>query len=117
MLLCPWNYPHKNAGVDCHSLPQGIFPTQGLNPGLLQLQADSLPSEPLGKPQTSYIIYAYALLISAIVENIQPAEEISFIPGWLCNERSFGHFKPQVNILKFGNVTKLQFQSSRVTLH
>ena len=25
--------PGKNTGVDCHSLLQGIFPTQGLNPG------------------------------------------------------------------------------------
>ena len=25
----------KNTGVDCHSLLQGIFPTQGSNPGLL----------------------------------------------------------------------------------
>ena len=34
-LLCLWNSPGKNTGVDCHSLLQGIFPTQGLNPGLL----------------------------------------------------------------------------------
>ena len=27
-LLCPWNPPGKNAGVGCHFLPQGIFPTQ-----------------------------------------------------------------------------------------
>ena len=27
--------PGKNTGVDNHSLLQGIFPTQGLNPGLL----------------------------------------------------------------------------------
>ena len=26
--------PGKNAGVGCHALLQGIFPTQGLNPGL-----------------------------------------------------------------------------------
>ena len=26
--------PGKNTGVDCHALLQGIFPTQGLNPGL-----------------------------------------------------------------------------------
>ena len=32
---CPWDSPDKNTGVDCHSLPQRIFPTQGLNPGLL----------------------------------------------------------------------------------
>ena len=28
-LLCPWDSPGKNAGVGCHFLPQGIFPTQG----------------------------------------------------------------------------------------
>ena len=32
-LLCPWNSLGKNIGVHCHSLLQGIFPTQGLNPG------------------------------------------------------------------------------------
>ena len=26
--------PGKNTGVGCHALPQGIFPTQGSNPGL-----------------------------------------------------------------------------------
>ena len=34
-LLCPWNSPGKNTGVGCHSLLQGIFPTQGSNPCLL----------------------------------------------------------------------------------
>ena len=34
-LLCPWNSPGKNTGVGCHSLSQGIFPTEGSNPGLL----------------------------------------------------------------------------------
>ena len=32
---CPWNSPGQNTGVGSHSLLQGIFPTQGLNPGLL----------------------------------------------------------------------------------
>ena len=27
--------PHKNTGVGCHAFFQGIFPTQGLKPGLL----------------------------------------------------------------------------------
>ena len=27
------NYPGKHAGVRCHTLLQGIFPTQGSNPG------------------------------------------------------------------------------------
>ena len=31
---CPWDSPGKNAGVYCHALVQGIFLTQGSNPGL-----------------------------------------------------------------------------------
>ena len=34
-LLCPWDSPGKNTGVGCHSFLQGIFPTQGWNPCLL----------------------------------------------------------------------------------
>ena len=34
-LLRPWDSPGKNTGVGCHSLLQGIFPTQGPNLGLL----------------------------------------------------------------------------------
>ena len=30
-LLCPWDSPGKNTGVDCHFLLQGILPTQGSN--------------------------------------------------------------------------------------
>ena len=29
-----WNSLSQNTGVGCHTLLQGIFPTQGLNPGL-----------------------------------------------------------------------------------
>ena len=32
--LCPWDSPGKNTGVGCHSLLQGIFPTQGSTPHL-----------------------------------------------------------------------------------
>ena len=31
----PWDSPGRNIGVGGHALLQGIFPTQGLNPGLL----------------------------------------------------------------------------------
>ena len=33
-LCSPWNSPGQNTGVGSFSLLQGIFPTQGLNPGL-----------------------------------------------------------------------------------
>ena len=32
-LHSPWNSPGQNTGVGIHSLLQGIFPTQGSNPG------------------------------------------------------------------------------------
>ena len=35
--LRPWDFPGNNTGVGCHFLPQGTFPTQGLNPGLPHL--------------------------------------------------------------------------------
>ena len=42
------DFPGKNTGIGCHSLLQGIFPTQGLNTGLLNWQMDSLPLAPPG---------------------------------------------------------------------
>ena len=41
-LLCSWDFPSKHTGVDCHFLPQGIFPTWGLNLCLLNWQVESL---------------------------------------------------------------------------
>ena len=32
---CSWGSLGENTGMGCHSLLQGIFPTQGFNPGLL----------------------------------------------------------------------------------
>ena len=37
-LICPWDFPGKNAGVGSHSLLQGIFLTQGQNPCLLHFR-------------------------------------------------------------------------------
>ena len=70
-LYSPWDSPGQNTGVGSLSLLQGIFPTQGSNPGLphcrwilhqlshrgspgiepgsLASQADSLSAEPPGK--------------------------------------------------------------------
>ena len=42
-LLCPWNFPGKTTGADCHFLLQGIFLIQGSNLSLAYLhwQVDS----------------------------------------------------------------------------
>ena len=48
--LCPWDSPGKNTGMGCHFFLQGIFPTRGSNPCLLQWQMDSLPLSQQGSP-------------------------------------------------------------------
>ena len=52
-LLCPWNSPGKNTGVDSHSLLQGNLLDPGIEVGSPALQAGSLLSEPPGKPRVS----------------------------------------------------------------
>ena len=61
-IFCPWNFPSKNAGVGCHFLLQGVFPTQRLNLHLLHWQEDSLPLVPPGKPQNLLPRYVNLLL-------------------------------------------------------
>ena len=67
-LLPPWDSPVKNTGMGCCFLLQGIFPTQGSNPGLphcRQMQADALTSEPPRKSIVGfrllqiYFVWAY----------------------------------------------------------
>ena len=69
-LLCPWDFPGKNTGVGCHALLQGIFPTQGLNPGLLHCR-QTLWSEPPGKSPELWdvvLILGNVFLCSQILE-------------------------------------------------
>ena len=49
-LYSPWNSPSQNTGVDNCSLLQGIFPTQGLNPGLLHCRQILYHLSNQGKP-------------------------------------------------------------------
>ena len=43
----------KNTGVGCHALLQGIFLTQGSNPGLLHCRRILYQAEPPGKPKNT----------------------------------------------------------------
>ena len=53
LFATPWNSPGQNTGVGSLSLLQGIFPTQGLNPGLPHCRRILLPAEPQGKPKNT----------------------------------------------------------------
>ena len=46
-------FSSQNTGVGSLSLLQGIFPTQGSNPGIPHCRQISLPAEPLGKPKNT----------------------------------------------------------------
>ena len=52
-MVYPWNFPGKNNGVGCNSLLQGIFPTQGSNPGLLHCRQILYNLSYRGKPHTT----------------------------------------------------------------
>ena len=51
-LLCLWDSPGKNTGV---FLSAGDLPDPRIEPGSPPLQADSLPSEPPGKPYSRWL--------------------------------------------------------------
>ena len=51
-LYSPWNSPGQNTGVGSRSLLQGIFPTQGSNPGLPYCRW-ILSAESQGKPKNT----------------------------------------------------------------
>ena len=58
-LLCPRNFPGKNSGVGCHSLLQGIFPTQGQNPGLLPCRPILYHLSHLGSPEMTFFLVSF----------------------------------------------------------
>ena len=52
-LYSPWNSPGQNTAVSSHSLLQGIFPTQGLNPSFLHCRRILYQLSHQGNPKTA----------------------------------------------------------------
>ena len=70
--LLHWDSWGKNIGASHYALLQGIFPTQGSNePRFPTLQADSLLSEPRGKPENS------GVGCHALLQGIFPTKELN----------------------------------------
>ena len=67
--------PGKNSGVSCHALLQGIFPTQGSNPGLPHCRW-TLPSEPPGKPRWPRDFQIWSLFRSSSWNTDKPRSRI-----------------------------------------
>ena len=64
-LYSPWNSPGQNIGVGGHSLRQGIFPTQGSNPGLPHCRQILYCLSPQGNPRIlEWVAYLFSRLSS-----------------------------------------------------
>ena len=64
--------PGKNSGVGCHALLQGIFPTQGLNPGLPHCRQILYHLSHQGNPRIlEWVAYPFSRGSSGPKEQIQ----------------------------------------------
>ena len=60
-ILSPWNSPGQNTGVGSLSLLQGIFPTQGSNPGLPHCRQILYQLSHKGSPRTlEWVAYPFS---------------------------------------------------------
>ena len=73
-LLCSWNSLGKNTGVGCHSLLQGIFLTQGLNPGLPYCRQFLYHLSHQGSPYNTYIQH----INQSVIETVDYAMTATF---------------------------------------
>ena len=80
----PWNSPGQNSGVGSLSLLQGIFPTQGSNPGLPHCGQILHQLSHEGSPVTRE---AQSLRIDFLLQETKDIQdycwEINLIPPWV----------------------------------
>ena len=70
-LLCPWDSPGQNTGVGSCSPLQGIFPTQGLNPGFLHCRWILYQLSHKGSPKNTGVGSL------SLLQQIFPAQELN----------------------------------------
>ena len=70
--------PGKNTGMGCHAHLQGIFPTQGLNPGLLHYGQILYNLSYQGSPKKMWYIYTVEYY-----SDIKKNEILSFAGTWM----------------------------------
>ena len=73
--------PSKNIGVGCHALHQGIFPTQGLNLGLLHCRQILYCLSHQGNPFCGIKglnMFHVSLSIRTMLKSLKPGVELNF---------------------------------------
>ena len=81
-LYSPWNSPGRNTGVGSHSLLQGIFPTQGSNPGLLHCRQILYQLSHQGSPgkTIALTIWTFVSKVVSLLFNMPAKSVIDFLP-------------------------------------
>ena len=91
------NSPGKNTEMGCHAAVQGIFLIESRSP---TLQADSLPSEPPGKPKNTGV--SSLSLLQGIF--LTQESNQSLLPyTWIFHQPSC-QGSPELNIFSFNNI-------------
>ena len=89
--LCPWDSPGKNTGVGFHFLLQGIFLTQGLNPGLPHCRQTLYPLSHQGSPDNYVLIvkgiYFFPIQLQLLRINAKELDNNEY----LCMHLSYHH--------------------------
>ena len=87
-----WGSPGKNAGVGSHSLLQGIFPTQGSNPGLLHCRQVPYHLDHWGSPRRQCILRRQR---QPELVSVSGAAPLPWLPGWHSGKESCAMREPQ----------------------
>ena len=87
-LYSPWNSPGQDTGVGSHSFLQGIFPAQGLNPGLPHCRWILYQLNHAGSPRTlEWVAYPFSTdLPNPGIEPESPALQAESLPTALCSQ-------------------------------
>ena len=95
-LLCPWGFPGKNTTVGCHALLQGIFPSQGSNPGLLHCRQVLYPSREALPTSPHLYIYEEGREQAKKSEGERENEELRVCYQWLKSQLCFKICQAQI---------------------
>ena len=103
-LLCPWDFPGKDTGVGCHFLLLVIFPTQGLNLGLLHCRQILYWLSYKGSPylQTSKCLHCWKnhLLTCRISDHIFDTKR-PWLPGYQVQGWHYQSLRSWFILIKF----------------
>ena len=85
--------PENWSGLPCP--PPGDLPNPGIEAGSPALQADSLPSEPPGKPKNTGVA---SLSLLQGIETGSPALQVASLPAELPGKPEEAHTLPYLNL-------------------